>query len=142
MKTRTHALAGALALLAVATFWTSTLVAELFLSGAAVARVKAGILYGMLLLVPALIVAGGSGFSLASGRSGALLAAKKQRMPFIAANGLLVLLPAAIFLQGRAADGAFDAVFYAVQAIELLAGAVNLSLLGLNLRDGLRLRAQ
>jgi hypothetical protein len=60
-------------------------------------------------------------------------------MPFIAANGLLVLLPCAILLDRRAGAGGFDAVFYAVQGIELLAGAANLALMTLNVRDGLRL---
>ena len=32
-----------------------------------------------------------------------------------------------------------DATFYAVQVVELVAGALNLALLGMNLRDGLRL---
>lgn len=140
MKTRIHALAGVIALLTIAVFWTSTVVAEAFLSVAAVARVKTGILFGMFLLAPALMVTAGSGFSLAGKRGEALLAAKKRRMPFVAANGLLILLPAAFFLQGRAVAGDFGACFYAVQAIELLAGGANLVLMGLNLRDGLRLR--
>ena len=62
-----------------------------------------------------------------------------KRMPFIAANGLLILVPAAIFLDQWASAGAFDTKFYLVQAVELLAGAVNLTLMGLNMRDGLRL---
>jgi hypothetical protein len=33
----------------------------------------------------------------------------------------------------------FDALFYAVQALELAAGAVNIALLSLNMRDGLRM---
>lgn len=140
MKTRIHALAGAIALLTIAVFWTSTVVAESFLAGSAVARVKTGILYGMLLLVPALMVTAGSGFSLSARRGEAQVAAKRKRMPFIAANGLLVLLPAAFFLQGKAVAGDFDRCFYAAQALELLAGAANLLLMGLNMRDGLRLR--
>ena len=60
-------------------------------------------------------------------------------MPFIAANGLLILVPAAIFLSVRAQAGMFDGAFYAVQAVELLAGAINVTLIGLNIRDGLRL---
>jgi hypothetical protein len=140
MKVRMHALAGAIALLTIAIFWTSTVIAELFLSGATVAHVKTGILYGMFLLVPALAVTGGSGFSLSGKRGGALVAAKKKRMPFIAANGLIILLPAAFYLQGKAVAGDFDRCFVAVQALELLAGVVNLTLMGLNMRDGLRLR--
>jgi hypothetical protein len=65
--------------------------------------------------------------------------AKKKRMPLIAANGLLVLLPCALLLNHWAAAGSFGAAFYAVQALELAAGALNLTLMGLNMRDGLRL---
>lgn len=60
-------------------------------------------------------------------------------MPIIALNGVLVLVPAAFFLAWRSAAGVFDGSFYAVQAIELAAGAANLVLLALNMRDGLRL---
>lgn len=142
MRARIHALAGAVALLTIAAFWCSTLVAELFLYGTAVAQVKTGILYGMFLLVPALMVTAGSGFSLAGERGGALVSAKKRRMPFIAANGLLILLPAPFFLQAKAVAGELDRCFYAVQVLELLAGGANLVLMGLNFRDGLRLRIQ
>jgi hypothetical protein len=60
-------------------------------------------------------------------------------MPFIAGNGLLVLVPCAIVLNRWAAVGSFDAAFCVVQAIELIAGAANLTLMGLNARDGLRM---
>ena len=62
-------------------------------------------------------------------------------MPTIAANGMLVLIPSALFLASKAGSGAFDTTFYAVQAIEL-AGGMNIVLLGLNMRDGLRMNAQ
>lgn len=39
-----------------------------------------------------------------------------------------------------AAFGTFGTPFYAVQAIERIAGAINLRLMGLNIRDGLALR--
>ena len=38
-----------------------------------------------------------------------------------------------------AVAGSFDTAFYVVQAIELVAGATNLALMGLNARDGLRM---
>ena len=60
-------------------------------------------------------------------------------MPFIAANGILVLIPSALFLAFKAKAAEFDATFYAVQALELVAGATNITLLGLNMRDGLRM---
>lgn len=139
MKTRLHGLFGAIALLCIAGFWISTVVSELFLDHASVAAVKNGILAGMWILIPAMAATGGSGFSLARARQGRLIDVKGRRMKGAAANGLLILLPSAWLLAGWANAGRFDAAFYSLQALELLAGAVNLALLGLNLRDGLRL---
>ena len=85
------------------------------------------------------MAAGGTGFRLGKRRRGPLVDAKKKRMPFIAANGILILIPSALYLSVKAQAGAFDTSFYAVQAVELMAGAVNITLLGLNMRDGLRL---
>ena len=87
----------------------------------------------------ALMAAGGSGFQRGKKMRGPLIAAKKKRMPIIALNGLLVLLPSAFFLASKASAGEFDKMFYTVQAIELVAGALNLTLMGLNMRDGLRM---
>jgi ferredoxin-NADP reductase len=134
-----HPVAGAIGLLTIATFWLSTVFSELFGSHALVMTVKAAIPWGFLLLIPALAIAGGSGFFLAGSAKAGLVGAKAKRMPFIAVNGVLILIPAALFLASKARVGAFDAMFYAVQAIELIAGATNLALLGLNLRDGLKL---
>ncbi len=137
-----HPVAGVLALLTIATFWLSTAVAELFASHAVVTAVKTAIPWGFLLLIPAPAAAGGSGFALAKGRRAGLVGAKLKRMPFIAANGILVLIPSALFLASKARAAEFDAAFYAVQALELAAGAVNITLLGLNVRDGLKLKGR
>jgi hypothetical protein len=135
-----HPVAGAVAIITIAIFWFSTALSELFASQATVAQVKTAIPWGFLLLVPALMAAGGSGFALARGRRAGLIGAKLKRMPFIAANGLLVLIPAALFLAFKARAAEFDAMFYAVQALELAAGAVNITLLALNMRDGLTMK--
>jgi len=135
-----HLLAGLLATLTIAAFFTATLLVELFGTHDAIAGIKHMIVFpGLFILVPAIAVTGGSGFALSKVRQGHLVQAKLKRMPFIAANGLLVLLPAAIFLNMWAAQGVFDNRFYIVQAVELLAGAINLLLMGLNIRDGLKL---
>lgn len=139
MKSKFHAAAGAVALLCIATFWTSTLVSEVFLSTAHVITVKNGILTAMWLLIPAMAVTGISGFALARQRKGRLIDVKQRRMRFVAANGLLILVPCAIALARLANAGQFDTVFYAIQCIELLAGAINIRLLALNMRDGLLL---
>ena len=135
-----HPLAGATAILTIAIFWLSTAVAELIGSAAAVVAVKTTIPWGFLLLIPALAAAGGSGLALAAGRRGGLIGAKLKRMPFIAANGVLILIPSALYLAFKARAGEFDASFDAVQALELAAGATNIALLGLNMRDGLRMK--
>lgn len=140
MKTRIHAFAGALALLTICVFWVATAMTELFGDATAIAAVKNGILAGMLVLVPSMVVAGASGFSLGKGWRSPAVLRKKQRMKIIAANGILVLVPSAVFLASKAGAGEFDAAFVAVQAIELIAGAVNITLLSLNMRDGLALR--
>ncbi|WP_111429801.1 hypothetical protein [Rhodobacteraceae bacterium DSL-40] len=135
-----HPLAGGIAMLTIATFWLSTVVVELSGSEAAIIAVKTAIPWGLLLLVPALALTGATGNLQARRRRGPLVAAKQARMKVVAANGLLVLVPCALFLAARAVEGRFDAIFYAVQLTELVAGALNLLLLGLNARDGLALR--
>ena|ERR1700726_2399803 len=137
-----HPVAGVLAILTIATFWLSTALSELFASEAIVTVVKTAIPWGFLLLIPALAAAGGSGFALAKGRRAGLIGAKIKRMPLIAANGILVLIPSALFLASKARATEFDASFYAVQALELAAGAANITLVGLNMHDGLRVKGR
>jgi len=139
MKPVAHAIAGATAMFIIINFWFATAVSELFLDHAAVATVKHAIVYGLFLLVPAMAAVGGSGFFLAGKRKGRLLERKKTRMRVIGANGLLVMIPAALFLDAKAAAGAFDIAFYSMQAVELLVGGVQLTLMGMNFRDGLKL---
>lgn len=134
-----HPIAGVIAIVTIATFWISTVLSEAFGSRAAVIAVKTTIPWGFLLLIPALAATGGSGFVLSKGQRTGRVGAKLKRMPFIAANGLLVLIPSALFLAAKANARAFDAIFYGVQGLELAAGAVNITLLGLSMRDGMRL---
>ena len=140
MKKKAHSIASFLATMTIATFFLSTLTVELLGSHETVALVKRLIVQpGLFILVPAIAAAGASGQFLAKSRRGKLVEAKKKRMPFIAANGLLILIPSAIVLDNLASAGTFGTMFYLVQGVELLAGAVNLSLMGLNIRDGLKL---
>lgn len=139
MKTRIHAFAGGIGFVMILLFWTSTAMTELFASHETIAAVKALILQGMFILIPAMAIAGASGTVMGNNRTDALAGAKKKRMPLIAMNGLVVLLPSAWFLAGKSAAGEFDSMFYAVQVLELTAGAANLTMMGLNIRDGLRM---
>lgn len=141
MLSTVHKIAAGLATATIATFWLSTAISEVFLDHSAIVVVKTLVLYGLLILIPSMAVAGGTGFRLAKGRRGGVLGAKSKRMPIIAANGVLILIPSALFLAASAQAGKFDTVFYIVQGLELLAGATNLVLLGLNIRDGRRMTA-
>ena len=139
MKTKIHAIAGGIAFLTILVFWTSTLFSELFTSHETVAMIKGLILKGMFVLIPAMMIVGGSGMALGGKRQDDPVLRKKKRMPIIAATGLLILLPAAVYLEMKASSGAFDTWFYVVQAVELIAGASNLRLMFLNIRDGLHM---
>lgn len=148
---RIHAAAGALALVTILSFWTSSLAAEA-LGPAAITAIKGAIPWGMVLLIPALMVTGITGHRLAVRRRGPLVAARQRRMGLVAAkqrrmglaaaNGLLVLLPCAVVLARWSAAGAFGPAFHVLQAVELAAGALNITLLSLNMRDGLRMRGR
>ena len=94
----------------------------------------------ILIAIPAMATAGATGASLGKGWRLPLIKAKQARMKIIAANGLLILLPSAIFLAARAQAHQFDTVFFAVQALELIAGATNIALLARSLKDGFALR--
>lgn len=132
-----HRLAAYIAILCVATFFSATIFVEFAGMDDSIAMVKSLILWpGLFILVPAVALAGGSGLTLAKSRGGRLVQQKKKRMPFIAVNGILVLIPCAIFLDRWASIGVFDVKFYIVQGVELLAGVINFTLMGMNMRDG------
>lgn len=137
--TRAHAIAGTLAWAFVLTFWVSSATVELFGPPWAILAVKQGILWAMLGFVPLMATAGASGFRLGRGRLDRHTRAKRNRMKWIAGIGLLVLLPLAVFLRMKAVAGELDTTFAIAQGVELVAGAINGSLLGLQVRDGLRM---
>lgn len=141
LPTRLHAAAGAVAMLTILGLQTMIALGETTGYPAEIAALRGRVLTVVcLLLMPAMIVAGASGARLGRDWRGPLIAAKRRRMMVIAALGLLVLLPLAVGLWGLAARGMIDGRFLLLQRIETLAGLVNLLLLGLNLRDGMRLR--
>jgi len=139
MKTKIHAIAGIVAFLTIFSFWSSTLFSEIFSSNETIALIKELILRGMFILIPAMVIVGASGMSLANNRGGAIVLNKKKRMPIIAITGIVILLPAAFYLSNQASKGVFDSWFYTVQFIELIAGFSNLRLMALNIRDGLKM---
>lgn len=139
MLKKIHPIAGIVALITIATFWLSTVFVELLASQTGVAFVKTGILWGLLILIPALAITGGSGFKLSQGRRVGLVAKKFKRMPLIALNGIFILVPCAIYLANKANASQFDTGFYTVQIIELIAGATNITLLIRSAYEGKKL---
>jgi len=140
MKTKVHKIASLVATVCIATFFTSTLLVELLGSEDMVTFVKSLIVMpGIFILVPAMAITGATGFALAKERKGRVLEAKRKRMPIIAIIGMFILLPAAIYLNSWAAEGMFDIKFYILQAIELVAGAINLTLMIKSMKDGRKL---
>lgn len=134
-----HPITGILAFLMILTFFTSTLVVALFGDTTAIVTVKTLIAWGICLLIPLMIVTGITGHRMTPSARSGFIGSKKKRMPFIAANGLIVLAPAAFYLQHLASAGASGTLFYSVQAVELIGGFINLTLMSLNIRDGVRL---
>jgi hypothetical protein len=106
MLTSVHRFAALFAFGLIATFMAATLMAEGFLSYAAIVDVKQAIVYALFVLVPLLAMTGGSGFVLSRRSEHPLVAAKRRRMPVIALNGILVLMPLALFLNLKAGQGA------------------------------------
>jgi hypothetical protein len=97
---------------------------------------------GLFILVPAIATTGATGAAMAKVRKGKVIERKSKRMPIIAFNGIAILIPAAYFLNQWAQAGEFGALFYGVQALELIAGATNLSLMVLNIKDGRKFSAK
>ncbi|MGB1091096.1 MAG: hypothetical protein ACPGYX_03145 [Oceanobacter sp.] len=145
MKTllKLHKVAAILATLMIATFLISSIVAELLSANLeTIQQVKACILKGLFFLVPALIATGISGNRLHASFPTAAGARKLNRMKLIAANGLLILVPAAVFLNWKASHGELDISFWSVQVLELVAGLLNLSLMVMNARDGIAMKSR
>lgn len=139
MLSRLHPVAGVIGFLTILTFWLTTVAVEALGTLQAVLAVTTGILWGMVLLVPALVTAGATGARLAGPNVRGRALAKLHRMRFIAGNGALVPVPCAFSLQRLAAPRSFGTAFHAVQATELCAGAVDPAMMGLNIRDGLQM---
>jgi hypothetical protein len=134
-----HGIVGFTAFAIISAFMLASIATELSGDHHAVAAAKSAIRWGLLALAPALAVTGGSGYHLAGGRAKGLAGVKLARMRFVAANGAAILVPSVLFLAWKAERGEIDMWFAAVQAVEYLAGAANLALMGLNMRDGFRL---
>jgi len=142
MKTKLHLIAAITATLCIATFFSFSLLAEIFGTPAFIAQVKSSIVFpGLFILIPAMAITGITGNLLAKGNRSKIIGQKLLRTKLAAANGAFILLPAAIVLNSWAQAGQFDLSFYLLQGAELIAGATNLYLLMKNATAGRRLTA-
>lgn len=135
----THRTAGVVALIMLLIFWLSTVGTELMGNFYYIKNTKYFIPYGFIILIPALIIVGTTGLKLVGKTNSFIIRNKQKRMPFIALNGLIILMPCAFYLRYLAIYEQFEISFYIVQIIELIAGAVNITMLTLNIRAGVML---
>ena len=128
MIVRVHLAAAVGAVVVIVTFLISSAVTELIGTAGEVHALRHDIMLGLPLLIACLVTAALTGRRL-GGRSKAPVVRRKQRrMTLIAALGVAVLVPCAVVLNYRAMG--------ALEITELVAGGLNLTLLGLNFRDG------
>ena len=143
MKTKTlkniHKFAATLAFLLIASFLTSTIIADLLSTPEKIAQVKNTILIFIPGLILAMMITGLSANKLYPAAMAGVFKIKQRRMKVAAINGTLILLPAAIMLAKWSALGQFNGLYWAVQVLEIIAGITNLAMIGLNIHDGIRL---
>ncbi|KAA3608768.1 MAG: hypothetical protein D8M58_18700 [Calditrichaeota bacterium] len=136
MKIKAHVISAFIAFLTIALFFSSTIVVEIIGSPDSIYFVKKSILYGLLILIPAMMATGITGNLIAKNKKGKLIQKKLTRLKIIASNGVLILIPCAFLLESLAGAGNYNEWFYSIQGLELIAGATNLYFLGLNMKDG------
>lgn len=133
---RIHLSAAAGALALIATFLVSSAVTELAGNAADVHGLRQWIVFALPLLVGCLAAAALTGRRLARKSRAAVIRRKQRRMQVVAALGIVVLVPCALILDALTASASAGAVVTGLVLTEMLAGALNLTLLLLNARDG------
>lgn len=141
MLTRLHLAAAAAAVTATVLLVLAAIITTL-LDAHQTVDVRQAMLWGLLVLVPALVITAATGFGVAGSSADPRIATKKRRMSFIAGIGLLLLAPATIALYQLALRGESGAPYLVAQTVEVLASAISLALMAANIRDGLRLTAR
>jgi hypothetical protein len=136
---RTHLAAAVGALALIMTFLILTTVTELIGTAGDVHIVRQWIVFGLPVLIGCLATAALSGRRLARNSRAAVIRRKQRRMQIVALAGILVLVPCALILDDLTASASAGGVVTALEITEILAGALNLTLLALNFRDGRRL---
>ena len=133
-----HLIATMVAVLTIATFFISSVVAELSGDETLIRKVKESIFFSLPLLLVAMPVLGVSGSKLGGASKNPTVLAKQRIMKFIILNGL-ILTGLASFLYYRSNYQSIDMVFLSAQFAEFFFGLANLTLIGLNIKSGLKL---
>jgi len=135
---KVHVTATIIASLTIGSFFCFSLIAEITGKDLFIQQVKAGILYCLPILLVAMPMLAISGKKLAGNSNSPVVATKTKRMKLIAFNGL-ILISLAIYLYYHATFKTIDKTFLYFQIGELLIGALNLGLIVLNIKSGLKL---
>ncbi len=133
-----HISATAVATLTISCFFTFSLIAEIMGDPLFIKQVKTGILYSLPILLITMPILGLSGKNLAGNSKNPIIAQKMKRMKLVALNGI-ILISLAIYLYYHALYKTIDTTFLYIQIVELVIGGINLSLIGMNIRAGMRL---
>lgn len=142
LLSRIHLTAAAGAVAVVIAFLAVSAVTELVGGVGEVRAARQGILLGLPLLIACLATAGITGSRLADRSRSAVVRAKRWRLAAAAVTGLVVLIPCALLLGFPPAAFAGSPQVTALEIIEWAFGSVNLCLLVLNFRAGLRIRSR
>jgi len=133
---RIHLCAAVGALALITTFLVSSAVTDLAGNGADVHSLRQWIVFALPVLIGCLAAAALTGRRLARKSKAPAIRRKQRRMQVVAALGIVVLVPCALILDVLTASASASAVVTGLELTEMLAGALNLTLLLLNVRDG------
>ncbi|SEH33401.1 hypothetical protein [Magnetospirillum fulvum] len=118
--------------------WGSAVAAGLFADREMLAFIKEVVVWTLFLLTPLTMLTAGTGLILGRARPGPITDRKRRRLRLIVAIGIVILLPATLVLDAMVQSDSYDATLFLVfQGIELVAGLVLLTLMGISVRDGI-----
>jgi len=133
-----HIIATAIAALTIATFFISSLAAEINGSETRIRDVKRAILYALPVMLIAMPALGITGNKLAGKSQNPIVVAKRKRMKFVFLNGM-GLITLACFLYYRSHYQTIDNTFLVARVAELALGMTNLIFIALNIKSGFQL---
>jgi hypothetical protein len=133
-----HLTAAITATLTILSFILSSALAEISREETIIKNVKKIIFFTVPLLLVIMPTLGISGNKLTGKSRNPIVLAKKKRMKLIFINGMM-LIGLAAFLYYRSLHQGIDNVFLIFQIAEFAFGIINLFLISMNIKDGLRL---